>query len=163
MVELRLYKIAHWARAFHRQVSGTKMPEGLSIEWSAVHCHFDDEKAIDAKKTVATGFATGYFLRFWSPRSPSPFLATMVAFVRRSAANERPTSSLSLNWPPLLRRTYRLSPLCGSISSRGIILSYGKTPAVTPGDSRVPLGIGTLNTPKVAQASHGFRVPSVQN
>jgi hypothetical protein len=68
-------------------------------------------------------FAIGYFLRFWSPRSPSPFLTTVVALVRWSAAKERPTSSLSLNWPPLARRTYRLSPLCGSISSRGIILS----------------------------------------
>src|SRR4029453_1249368 len=69
-------------------------------------------------------FATDCFLRFWSPRSPSPFLTTVVALVRWSAAKERPTSSLSLNWPPLLRRTNLLSPLCGSISSRATSLSY---------------------------------------
>jgi hypothetical protein len=39
--------------------------------------------------------ATDYFLRFWSPWSPSPFLTTAVALMRRSAAKERPTSSLS--------------------------------------------------------------------
>ena len=30
MAESRLYKIAHWARAFRRQISGTRVPENPS-------------------------------------------------------------------------------------------------------------------------------------
>ena len=30
MTESRLYKIAHWARAFQRQIRGTRVPESLS-------------------------------------------------------------------------------------------------------------------------------------
>jgi hypothetical protein len=102
------------------------------------------------KLFTASREANDYFVRFWSPRSPSPFLTTVVAFVRRSAVKERPTSSLSLNWPPLLRRTYRLSPLFGSISSRGIILSYGKTTGSSEGIGDIAQG---------CTAIHGFRVP----
>ena len=47
--------------------------------------------------------------RFRSPRSPCPGFDAVFAFRRRSAESERPTSSLSLNCPPALRRTNRLS------------------------------------------------------
>jgi len=55
--------------------------------------------------------------RLRSPRSPWPLLLLVLAFRGRSAAVERPTSSLSRNCPPSPRRTYRLS-LRVLISSR---------------------------------------------
>ena len=63
-----------------------------------------------------------YFL-FWSPRSPSPFFTMVFAFTLRSAASDRPTSSLSLNSPALVRLMKRLSPVWGSKSSRGMVWS----------------------------------------
>ena len=56
-----------------------------------------------------------------SPRSPSPFFVTVLAFERRSADSERPTSVCRLvNCPFFPRRMYRLSPSRGSINSRGM-------------------------------------------
>src|SRR5215207_8103041 len=44
----------------------------------------------------------------------------VLAFDRRSTDSERPTLSCPAENLPFFRRTYRLSPLCGSINSRGI-------------------------------------------
>jgi hypothetical protein len=44
-----------------------------------------------------------------SPLSPCPDFTFIVAFLRRSALSDRPTSSDSLNCPSGARRTYRLS------------------------------------------------------
>jgi hypothetical protein len=52
-----------------------------------------------------------------SPLSPCPRLALAFAFLRRSVASDRPTSSDSLSLPPLPRRTNRLSTPV-SITSR---------------------------------------------
>ena len=61
--------------------------------------------------------------RFRSPRSPWPAFDVVFAFLRRSAASDRPTSSLSLNCPPEPRRTNRLSvPVL--ISSRLLELRF---------------------------------------
>jgi hypothetical protein len=52
-----------------------------------------------------------------SPLSPCPDFTFVLAFLRRSALSDLPTSSDSLNFPPVPRLTYRLSvPV--SISSR---------------------------------------------
>src|SRR4051812_7747483 len=54
-----------------------------------------------------------------SPRSPSPRFGLVLGSRFWSCALARPTSSDSLNWPSLSRRTYLLSvPV--SINSRGI-------------------------------------------
>src|SRR3954470_3421864 len=58
-----------------------------------------------------------FLVRYWSPLSPWPAFTFRFAFFLRSCESDRPTSSLSLNSPFELRRTYRLSvPV--SISSR---------------------------------------------
>src|SRR5690606_2611075 len=55
--------------------------------------------------------------RLRSPLPPWPDVVVFLALRRRSAASERPTSSLSLKRPRSSRRTYRLSvPV--SMSSR---------------------------------------------
>src|SRR6185369_9203481 len=65
--------------------------------------------------------------RFWSPLSPSPLGTTVAAFLRRSALKERLTLSCEVvNCPWSSLRTYRLSPLCGSMSSR--LLDMGESP-----------------------------------
>jgi hypothetical protein len=56
--------------------------------------------------------------RFTSPLSPCPGFTTVLDLDLRSAASDRPTSTTSLNCPCLSRRTNRLSPGVGSISSR---------------------------------------------
>jgi hypothetical protein len=56
--------------------------------------------------------------RFTSPLSPCPGFTVVVALLRRSAASDLPTSTTSLNFPSLSRRTNRLSPGAGSINFR---------------------------------------------
>jgi len=69
----------------------------------------------NASRILASGAGRS---RHRSPRSPCPRLALVFAFVRRSAASDCDTWSLSLNVPPAPRRTYRFPPLFVSISSR---------------------------------------------
>jgi len=54
---------------------------------------------------------------FRSPLSPCPDRDVLLALRFRSWLRDRPTSSDSLNFPLASRRTNRLSPWCGSMSS----------------------------------------------
>jgi hypothetical protein len=56
--------------------------------------------------------------RCTSSRSPCPDFTVFFAWARRSAASARPKFTSFLKWSLSSRRTYRLSPLCGSINSR---------------------------------------------
>jgi hypothetical protein len=59
--------------------------------------------------------------RLVSPRSPCPFVTLALAFRLRSAASALPTLTSFLNWPALLRLTYRRSPLCDWMTVRLLI------------------------------------------
>ena len=52
-------------------------------------------------------------------------MGTLVLAVRfLSAESERPTDTCFLNSPSLFRLAYRLSPLCGSITVRLLVLDF---------------------------------------
>ena len=84
-------------------------------------CPWTNWARVRSKRSCTYFFPAG----FWSPRSPWPLGATVFAFVRRSALKERLTLSCDVvNCPSASRRTYRLSPLFGSISSRFAMISF---------------------------------------
>jgi hypothetical protein len=116
-----------------RGAGGDEEREMQPVTASRGYFFFEDLEALERPEAV---FAEDFFVedfvaddffvadaflgvaRFTSPLSPCPGFTVVVALLRRSAASDLPTSTTSLNFPSLSRRTNRLSPGVGSINLR---------------------------------------------